>query len=243
MSHLVELGQVQFSYQEGHPLFKNLNLCLDAGEILGIIGPNGSGKTTFLKIILGLLHPQQGEVHLVESALYSYLPQSSELNDQLPLCVEDLIEMGSYALSPEEQKKCLPTDELLDIVGLKHKRKQRLNTLSGGEKQRVLIARALKKNPKLLILDEPSKGLDKKSLDQIFELFIQLKKRGTALVLVDHHIQQITNVSDRILCLGHHQHWHDKSEYLNKSILEDIYDCELELALLKGQEHSGHRHS
>lgn len=235
MAHLIELNAMEFSYEKERPLFSNLNLCLDSAEILGVIGPNGSGKTTFLKIILGLLTPRKGQVNIVASESFSYLPQNSELNDQLPLTVEDLVEMGSYGLSDQQQKSCLTTKELLEIVHLSDKKHQRLKTLSGGEKQRALIARALKKNPQLLILDEPSKGLDKKNLDELFALFLRLKKRGTAMVIVDHHIQQVSEVSDRLLCLGNHQHWHDKSEYLNKNILENIYDCELELALLKGK--------
>lgn len=235
MAHLIELEAIDFSFEKNQSLFKNLNLCLDQGEILGVIGPNGSGKTTFLKIILGLLNPNCGRVQIVAQENFSYLPQNSDLNDQLPLNVEDLIEMGAYGLNPLNQKRCITTQELLDIVHLSDKRLQRLNSLSGGEKQRALIARALKKNPQLLILDEPSKGLDKKNLDELFELFLRLKKRGTAVVIVDHHIQQVCEVSDRLLCLGNHQHWHDKSEFLNKNVLENIYDCELELALLKGK--------
>lgn len=241
MSGLIQLEKIQYGHHADRPLFKDLNLTVHPGEILGVIGPNGSGKTTFLKIILGLIKPTVGNVILVEEAKFSYLPQTTEYNDNLPLTVTDLIEMGAYGVTKTKLSQCLATDELLGIVNLENKKDQPLNTLSGGEKQRALMARALKKNPQLLILDEPTKGLDKKSLDQLFELFTQLKKRGTALVLVDHHIQQITQVSDRLLCLGHQQHWHDKSEYLNKTILEDIYDCELELALIKSQEHTGHK--
>lgn len=241
MRTLLSIRNLHFRYQPDERLIEGLDLELHERELLGVIGPNGGGKSTLLRLIVGQLAQQQGQVHLLGQNPLAYLPQNQELNDLLPVSVTDLVEMGKYGVFKKEQS--MSPLEALKLVNMQNKAHHFVRNLSGGERQRVLIAKALIQRPEILIMDEPSKGLDKKSMDQLFALLKEItQKIGTGVILVDHHIAQVTKISDKVLCLGHQTHWHDQSELLNKEVLEHIYDCELELALLSGEIQGGHCH-
>lgn len=240
MRTLLSVRELHFRYQADERLIEGLELELHEGELLGIIGPNGGGKSTLLKLIVGQLTPLSGQVHHLGERPLAYLPQNQELNELLPVSVLDLVEMGLYGRKKKSETMTAP--EALKLVNMHNKAEHFVRNLSGGERQRVLIAKALIQRPEILIMDEPSKGLDKKSMDQLFEMLKEITRNiGTGIILVDHHISQVTKISDKILCLGHQTHWHDKSELLDKKVLEHIYDCELELTLL-GAEHEGCQH-
>lgn len=240
MRTLLSVRDLQFRYQTDEHLIEGLELELHEGELLGIIGPNGGGKSTLLKLIVAQLTPLQGQVHHLGDRPLAYLPQNQELNELLPVSVLDLVEMGLYGRL--KNKDSMTALEALKLVNMQNKADHFVRNLSGGERQRVLIAKSLIQRPEILIMDEPSKGLDKKSMDQLFEMLKEITRNiGTGIILVDHHISQVTKISDKILCLGHQTHWHDKSELLDKKVLEHIYDCELELTLLEA-EHQGCQH-
>ena len=238
---ILRAEKLSFSYDphEGE-ILKDISFTLKKGDSLGVLGPNGGGKSTLMKIVAGLLKPTSGELFFDEQALssyksypyslFSYVPQSSELNTTMPVKVQEFLE---FSTSLYKIKNPDLIDDLLNLVGITHKKETLLSKLSGGEKQRVLIARAMIKKPKLLLLDEPTKGLDSNGQDQLLSLIETIKKRDqTAIMIVDHNINQIIKSCHKILCLNRHHHWHDHRDFLTKNILEDIYHCEFEHLLI-----------
>lgn len=241
MSHsILRADKISFSYDGVTPTLKDVSFDLREGESLGVLGPNGGGKTTLMKIIVGLLHPQSGELYFNDVPvsktgkypfeLFSYVPQHSELNSILPVKVSEYMEFARAIYKHVTDKEI---DELLELVGIHHKKESLISRLSGGEKQRVLLARALINRPKLLLLDEPTKGLDSNGQDQLLTIIEKIKSRDkTAVMIVDHNINQIIRHCHKILCLNRSYHWHDHRDLLTKNILEDVYHCEFEHLLI-----------
>lgn len=241
---ILRADRICFSYNGNTPTLKDISFSLIAGESLGVLGPNGGGKSTLMKIIVGLLKPDSGNLYFEEKSLkdynkypfglFSYVPQNSDLNTILPVKV---IEYMNFAKSLYKNKSANDDstliDELLNLVGIIHKKDSLISALSGGEKQRVLLARALINKPKLLVLDEPSKGLDSKGQDQLLAIIEKIKTRDkTAVIIVDHNITQVIKNCHKILCLSGTYHWHDHKDLLTKNILEDVYHCEFEHLLI-----------
>ncbi len=237
---ILKAEKICYSYNGESPVLKDISFSLDIGESLGVLGPNGGGKSTLMKIIAGLLTADSGELFFdgknikeyktYPYEIFSYVPQNSELNSILPVKVHEYMEF-SKALNKNVSSKDL--DELLDLVGILHKRDSLISKLSGGERQRVLIARALINKPRLLLLDEPTKGLDSSGQDQLLSLIDKIKSRDkTAVMIVDHNINQIIRNCHKILCLNRSYHWHDHRDLLTKNILEDVYHCEFEHLLI-----------
>ncbi len=253
---ILRADKISFSYDGHEPVLKDISFSLKKGESLGVLGPNGGGKSTLMKIIAGLLKPASGEIYFNEIPLssmnsypyhmLSYVAQSSELNTIMPVKVSEFLD---FSMSLHKIKNPKLSDELLNMVGISHKKDSLLSKLSGGEKQRVLIARAMIQNPRILLLDEPTKGLDSNGQDQLLSLLETIKKKDqTAVMIVDHNINQIIKGAQHILCLNRHHHWHDHREFLTKNILEDIYHCEFEHLLIhekdleKNQDHHHDHH-
>lgn len=237
---ILRADKLSFSYDGIDPILKDISFSLRRGESLGVLGPNGGGKSTLMKIIAGLIKPTSGEIyfnglplkdyHGHPFHLFSYVPQVSELNTTMPVKVSEFLD---FSLSLFKIKNPNLIDELLDLVGISHKKNALLSKLSGGEKQRVLIARAMIQKPQILLLDEPTKGLDSNGQDQLLSLIETIKKRdGTAVMIVDHNINQIIKSCQNILCLNRNYHWHDHKDFLTKNILEDVYHCEFEHLLI-----------
>jgi zinc transport system ATP-binding protein len=189
---------------------ESVNVEIESGEFVGIFGPNGGGKTTFLKLVLGLLLPQKGKVHLLgqlpEQArhLIGYVPQSNRLDRDFPIDVLEMVMMGALnklnwlgRYPPEVKHQAL---QAIDKVGLRHKARSSFGTLSGGEAQRALIARAILDEPRMLILDEPTANIDSEGEQQIHELLLQLNKSMTIL-MVTHDLQTILDKAGRLLCV------------------------------------------
>lgn len=235
-----------FLYENSNEsILQNVSFEVLRGESLGILGPNGGGKSTLMKLIAGLLTPTSGEFFYDEIkyppgsafpySLMAYVPQSSELNTILPINVFDFLKIASKTQTlPDAEKRI---NELLNLVNISHKKKSQLDQLSGGEKQRVLIAKALLHSPQLILLDEPMKGLDSNGQDQLQALLKDIQEvHKTAIVIVDHNISQIIKTCDKILCLNKSSHWHNHKELLTQNILEDIYHCEFEHLLIHGKD-------
>lgn len=253
---ILKAEKICYSYNGESPVLKDVSFSLDVGESLGVLGPNGGGKSTLMKIIAGLLTADSGELYFdgknikeyksYPYEIFSYVPQNSELNSILPVKVSEYMEF-SKALYKNISSKDL--DELLDLVGILYKKDSLISKLSGGERQRVLIARALINRPRILLLDEPTKGLDSNGQDQLLSLIEKIKTRDkTAVMIVDHNINQIIRNCHKILCLNRSYHWHDSRDLLTKNILEDVYHCEFEHLLIHEndlqhtEDHSGHDH-
>lgn len=233
MNTLLTVNHLSFYYHKHHLgdhvnyVVKDISFSLSSGETLGILGPNGGGKSTLMKLIAGILKPTEGNIkyHFNIQNELSFLPQSSDLNTTFPLTVLDFLN-----LTPNTKKSHLDqANNALLMAGILLKKNALLHELSGGEKQRVLIARSILESPKLLLLDEPTKGLDGQGIDQLLLILKRLKEElGTAIILIDHNINEVVKFCDNILCLNKTFHWHNHSELLTKTVLEDIYHCEFE---------------
>lgn len=208
-------------------VLKDISFSLAPGETLGILGPNGGGKSTLMKLIAGVLEASEGSIHYqlnINNEL-SFLPQSSDLNTTFPLTVTDFLNLTPNIKKAQTEQ----IESALHMAGISHKKNALLQELSGGEKQRVLIARSILESPKLLLLDEPTKGLDGQGIDQLLLILKRLKDElGTAIILIDHNINEVVKFCDNILCLNKTFHWHNHAELLTKTVLEDIYHCEFE---------------
>jgi len=190
---------------------KKLNFIIEDGDYIGIIGPNGGGKSTMMKTILGLIKPNNGEISYCGTTLkkskirMGYVPQISDINRQFPISVEDVVLTGRM------QKKIIPffnyseedykmVDDVLKTVGLQALRTRQINELSGGEFQKMIIARALTMKPDILFLDEPTAMVDVMSQRQIFSLIKKLSTDMT-IVLITHHVQMISKHVKKLIYL------------------------------------------
>ena len=191
---LLELEDVQFSY-DVTTVLQNVTLAIQEGEYIGIIGPNGGGKTTLLRLILGFLKPTSGFIKLETDAI-GYVPQHRGFDRQFPLSVLELVGLGNIHEKDWKEKAL----KALERVNLSEYKNRPFSSLSGGQLQRALIARALIANPKLLLLDEPTANLDTDAQEDIHALLRGLKGDMTIL-MVSHDLQTIVSEVDRILCV------------------------------------------
>jgi zinc transport system ATP-binding protein len=235
-NEVVKLEDVWVHY-DGEPALEGINLAINQEDFLGVIGPNGGGKTTLLKVILGLIRPGQGKVTVLGGTpergrkLVGYVPQYSLFDRDFPVSVWDVVLMGRLGQAKlfrrysEEDKKtarhALETVEMLDF------KDRQIGELSGGEQQRVFIARALVVEPKLLLLDEPTASVDAPMQTGFYELLQRLKQR-MAIVLVTHDISAVSIYVDEIACLNRRLFYHHSKE-ISVEELEATYQCPIEL--------------
>jgi len=215
-------------------------VCLDVfeGEYLGIIGPNGGGKSTLLKAILGLIPITSGTIQIhgnkieAKKTLIGYVPQFTALDKKFPITLLEVVLMGCLkkGLSPFYRYTIRDKDmayELLERVGIESLAKRQISELSGGEFQKMLIARALAVNPKLLLLDEPTASVDAVSREQIYGLLSSLNKSMT-IVLVTHDLLAISSQVHRLACLNGRLVYHGEPE-LTENIVNNLYGCPVDL--------------
>jgi ABC-type Mn2+/Zn2+ transport system ATPase subunit len=170
----------------GSPLLRNINWQVDEGQFWGIFGPNGAGKTTLVKTLLGSLKPLGGRVEMRQGVRVGYVPQLSQVRESMPLTVRQVIKLGALGLQG------LPkVAETLARVGLEGHEESLFASLSGGQRQRVMVARALHRRPRLLILDEPTNGVDLPTRHALMALMRRLHNEGMTLLLVTHLLGEI----------------------------------------------------
>lgn len=184
------------------PILKDIDLTINPGEILTIIGPNGAGKTTLLQIILGLIQPTSGTIRTHATVTFGYMPQKLHLNPLMPLTVERFLQLAT----PKANRRLTQViPEILAEVGATRLQSQQLNTLSGGELQRVMLAYALMGTPNILVLDEPAQGVDVVGQMELYQLIASIRqRRGCAVILVSHDLHLVMAASDRVICLNGH---------------------------------------
>jgi zinc transport system ATP-binding protein len=181
-----------------HELLSDVDLVVGRGEIVSLIGPNGAGKTTLIRALLGVLNPTGGMVLRARGLVVGYVPQRLHLDPVLPLTVERFMTIG---LAPRREV----LDAALGEVSATHLRRALMHELSGGEFQRALLARALLRQPDLLILDEPGQGLDFSGQIEMYGLIEQIRdRRGCGVLLVSHDLHIVMAATDRVLCLNRH---------------------------------------
>ena len=196
---VIRLHNVHFKY-DAEWVLKGVNLNVSKKEFLGIVGPNGGGKTTLLKIMLGLLKPQIGDMYT--DGVMSYVPQHLNFDRNFPISVSNVVSMGLVG-RPITDKVNIALKKL-DIVNLKDKK---FGELSGGQRQRTLIARAIVSNPDILILDEPTANIDKKAQELVQNILFELNKEKT-IIMVSHHFDFITSDVNRVVCIDKTLHLH-----------------------------------
>ncbi|MBY6197602.1 zinc ABC transporter ATP-binding protein ZnuC [Vibrio hangzhouensis] len=197
MTELIKLDSVSVEFSKRRVL-DNISLTINKGQILTLIGPNGAGKSTLVKVLLGLQKRFQGQIKRSKSLKIGYVPQKLKLNDTLPLNVERFLALAGKYSAQERQ-------DALKLVGAEHLMKSNMHQLSGGENQRVLLARALLQRPDLLVLDEPAQGVDVQGQIDLYELIDTLRHRfGCAVFMVSHDLHLVMAKSDDVICLHHH---------------------------------------
>ncbi|MEW6137658.1 MAG: ABC transporter ATP-binding protein [Thermodesulfobacteriota bacterium] len=229
-SPVVEFEDVSFSY-DGYPVLEEATFSVRHGEFVSIVGPNGGGKTTLVKLMLGLLRPSQGRVRLFggppeeNRSRTGYLPQHARLDPQFPATVMDVALMGRLGnsgffgkYSRQDKQAALAS---LEQVGLKDLKSRRFSDLSGGQRQRLLIARALASDPELLIMDEPTAHLDRAVEGEFHELLREFNKRMT-IVVVSHDLGFVSEFVEKVVCVKVRVMMHSTSD-ITGQIINDMY--------------------
>lgn len=210
MANIISLSDVSFSYDD-RPVLDTVNLDLDEGDFLGIVGPNGGGKSTLLKLMLGLLEPTSGHIKIFGGppsqarTRLGYVPQFATFDSAFPISVRDTVLQGrlgkTRALLGYNKADHAIAEQAMRETDILDLQKQPMTALSGGQRQRVLIARALACEPEVLLLDEPTANIDPHHGDNVFDLLHRLHDR-IAIVLISHDVGFISRCVTRVACLN-----------------------------------------
>lgn len=227
---IITLENVSFAYGK-LPVLENVSLNIERGEFLGVVGPNGGGKSTLLKIILGLLKPRHGRVTVLGKSpdkgrkSIGYVPQYASLKREFPITVQETVLLGLlgttrpwFGYTAKEisaAQTAMQEAQILDLAT------RQLGTLSGGQFQRVIIARSLIANPDIIILDEPTANVDVRMEENIFDLLKRLNKRAT-IIVVSHDVGFISEYVNRVACINKSLACHETSA-ITGEMIEQIY--------------------
>jgi len=232
---VVSLANVWVKYDR-NPVLEDITLTVESHDFLGIIGPNGGGKSTLLKVILGLIKPSSGEVLVLGQnpsqgrRHVGYVPQQSLFDADFPISVHDIVLMGRYSHSglfkPYSRYDHDLVRQTLETVGMSGYANRQIGQLSGGQQQRVFIARALVSQPRILLLDEPTASIDS-SLQGEFYALLKKLSRDVAVIMVSHDISAVSVYVDKIACLNRRLFYHGAAE-LPAEVLEATYQCPLQ---------------
>jgi zinc transport system ATP-binding protein len=240
--NIMGLESLSFSYGN-QPIIDKATFSIEKGDFVGMIGPNGAGKTTLIKLVLGLLKPTHGIIKLFGKEIdgfrewhrIGYVPQKATNFDQnFPATVFEVASMGRFAkagmckqLSKDDYAA---VEKALGVVGMLKLRDRRIGELSGGQEQRVFIARALAAEPELLILDEPTVGVDAEAQHEFYSLLKKLNKKfGLTLILVSHDIGMVSKTVNKLVCVNIAVTMHDISKGINEADLHCAYSSGMEL--------------
>lgn len=234
---IIQCENVSFRYGEEEAL-SDISFSVRAGDYVGLVGSNGSGKTTLLKILLGLLEPTSGRVKLFGKALdefrqwekVGYVPQHVFRGDMnFPATVQEVVESGHLRARTDAfckfgKSSCEAVSRALERAGVSHVAGKRIGELSGGERQRVFIARALVSQPELLVLDEPTTGIDAASEAQFYRFLKDLNEDGLTIILVSHDLEAVAREVKTVLCLNRRLVCAGTTEHLKSpEVLKKMY--------------------
>ncbi|WP_053218734.1 metal ABC transporter ATP-binding protein [Virgibacillus senegalensis] len=240
---VISMNNVDFHY-DNKPALQNIDFEIPEGAFMGLVGPNGGGKTTLIKLILGLLKPQRGSIELLGTPIHKFKnwnkigfvsQKANSFNRGFPATVEEVVSMGLTAkvgyLRFFSRKHRQKIKEAVDQVGMSAYLHENIGDLSGGQQQRIFIARALVSDPELLILDEPTVGVDTEHVQKFYELLHRLnEQKNITLLLVTHDIGTMTHHATNIVCLNKTMHFHghpDQFSALSEAELSNYYGHEL----------------
>jgi zinc transport system ATP-binding protein len=204
---VIELKNVSAGYSPGCPVLDRVSFTVRQGEFLALVGPNGGGKSTLLKILLALLKPWQGQVRVLGQTplqarrLVGYLPQQVNIDPDFPLNTLELVSMGCLGLKMPGRDKARRAAAALEQVNLSRESRCLLSELSGGQKQRALIARALVADPEILLLDEPAASLDPSAEQSFFDLLAHLNRQGITILVVSHDLSFVSPYVEKVVCV------------------------------------------
>lgn len=230
------------SYRYGNtPALTNVSLHVSQGCVLGVIGPNGGGKTTLLKILLGQLRDYEGKVRVMgrppeevarRGDLIGYVPQHHGFERRFPVSVRQVVRMGlvgKTGLFRRYRREDLDRVEtLLEQVGMAHLAERPIGDLSGGQQQRAFIARALASGPKILLMDEPTVGIDVAGQQQFADLIHRLHQQlGLTVMIVSHDLRSVASSCEKVACLARTVHFHDAPEGLTPALLQEVFQHEI----------------
>jgi zinc transport system ATP-binding protein len=233
---IIKIENVSFSYN-GSMALKDINLEVYENDFLALLGPNGGGKTTLLKLISGLLKPDKGRIELFGKPpeknmnKIGYVSQETDTNKTFPISVWDVVMTGRLApyKTDKNYKKMdkYAVKDTLELMQIWECRKKRIGEISGGQRKRVLIARALAGSPEILLLDEPTAGIDAYGQAAIYELFKELNKKIT-IIIATHDFMTLSNNIKTAACVNKDLHFHNLDE-VSSALFKDTFSCSIEL--------------
>ncbi|WP_321439092.1 metal ABC transporter ATP-binding protein [uncultured Bacteroides sp.] len=236
MNKIIEIGHLSAGYDR-KTVLRDINLNVYEQDFLGIIGPNGGGKTTLIKLILGLLKPDSGEIRFfrdgksVDGISMGYLPQYNAIDKKFPISVYDVILSGLSSkkslikrFSDEHHAQVADVISRMGLLGLE---KKAIGKLSGGQLQRTLLGRAIVSNPEVVILDEPNTYIDQRFESRLYEILSEINKER-AIILVSHDIGTVISNVKTIACVNETLDYHPDSE-VSTEWLEEKFECPIEL--------------
>ena len=193
---LVRLASINKSFA-GRAVLQNISMSIDRGHITTIIGPNGAGKSSLIRIILDLVAPDSGRIERSAELRIGYMPQKLHVDTTLPISTYRFLQLANSS-----GEAC---DKALQLVGIPHVKDSSFHKLSGGELQRVLLARAILRQPNLLVLDEPVQGVDISGQNELYSVITNLRNElNCGVVMVSHDLHLVMSATDHVICLNHH---------------------------------------
>jgi zinc transport system ATP-binding protein len=216
---LIKLKQVDYSIEQ-KIILDNITLDINSGDYIGLIGPNGAGKTTLIKLILDLILPTSGKITKKDNIKIGYVAQRSVSREEFfPASVKEVVLSGLIGKKVDLQIY----EKAMDDCGIKEIERDLFNNLSGGLRQRTIIARSLINSPELLILDEPTTGVDSKHQFKLYSLLKKLNSQGITIIIVSHDIEAITKEVKQIVCLDKKLLYDCPSHQMNEDKIHKIY--------------------
>jgi zinc transport system ATP-binding protein len=239
----IDVREMWFSY-DGHPVLENVNFSIPRGDFVSVVGPNGGGKTTLLKLVCGLLQPSKGEIRVFGVSpqqgrpRVGYMPQHTQLDPLFPASVKDVALMGRLghgrSFGPYSKKDKELAEHALEMVGMSDLCRKPFAAISGGQRQRLFIARALACEPDLLLLDEPTANLDMVMEGDLYELLQNLNERLT-VVMVSHDLGFVSKIVKSVLCVKRKVLMHPTAE-ITGEIINEIYGSPMRIVRHNGAE-------
>lgn len=238
MKKILEIRNITVGYEDKPSVLKDVNLDVLQNDFLGIIGPNGGGKTTLLKTILGLVKPAAGEISFFKDGIKTdkinigYLPQINQIDKKFPISVHDVILSGMTIqrkmFSPYTKEQKSRVGVIAKKMGLEDLLHRPIGALSGGQLQRALLGRAIIDNPDLLILDEPNSYVDKRFETNFYKILEEIN-RDTAIIMVSHDVGTVISLVKNIACVNEGLHYHLGSNITTNWLEETYSSCPIEI--------------
>ncbi|MBM7560087.1 metal ABC transporter ATP-binding protein [Marinitoga litoralis] len=232
MNNIISVSDLNYTV-ENTEILKFINFEIKKGDFVGIIGPNGAGKSTLMKILIGEITNYSGNVEI--KGKIGYVPQKDEFDKSFPIRSYEVVLMGLYKnvglFKKYSKNHFYKVRKIMKKLEIEYLYNRNVGNLSGGEYQRLSLARALVSDPDILILDEPEAGVDSKAQSKIYSILEELNKQGMTIILVSHDISMIVKKVKTVMCLNKTLHCHKNSVDMNSEDLKNIYSDELELLI------------